>query len=80
MEPLAPYRVRLVLDFEARGEDPYGLVLLEGYLKTLLSLKHGAHLSFDTINQGFPGARFRAAAVELTRPDGDRERRELEAE
>lgn len=76
---LASYRVRLVLDFEAGDEGPHGFGFLASYLKTLLSLPRGANLSFETIAAGFPGARARSAAVEVVRPDGDTERREMTA-
>lgn len=77
-ENSASYRVRVVLDFEAEGEGPQGLAFLAGYLKTLLDLP-GANLNFGDVAHAFPGARARAAAVEVVRPDGDAERRELAA-
>ena len=73
------YRVRVVLDFEAEGESPQGLAFLSGYLQTLISLPGGTNLSVATIAEAFPGARARAAAVEVTRPAGDAERREIAA-
>ena len=71
--------VRVVLDFEATDEAPQGLAFLASYLQTLLSLPSGANLNFGDVAQAFPGARARAAAIELTRPDGDAERREIAA-
>ncbi|HEV7672612.1 MAG TPA: hypothetical protein VGS22_29180 [Thermoanaerobaculia bacterium] len=76
---LPPYRVRVVLDFEATDEAPQGLAFLASYLKTLLDLPGGANLSFADVAQAFPGAKARAAAIELNRRDGDAERRELAA-
>ena len=74
----SPWHVRVVLDFEATGEAPQGLAFLAGYLKMLLEIP-GANLNFGDVAQAFPGARARAAVIELTRPAGDRERRELAA-
>ncbi len=71
--------VRIVLDFEAGDEGPHGLAFLASYLQTLLSLQGGANLSFETIAEAFPGAHARSAAIEVTRPDGSPERRELAA-